>query len=266
MKKRLAVGLLAALVLCLVFSTSVLAVTKTVVLKIGSPYMTVNGVKAEIDPGRGTQPSVIKGRTLVPIRAIVKEMGGSIAWDGSIREIVIAANNKVIRMYLDRGTAEVKTYSAAGWTKKTLQVAPKSIKGRTMVPLRFVSEELGAQVDWNATTKQITISFDAAQFSYSKFTGAWETSDGIIVFVQNGSTLTTAYNNDNVGKITGTVSGKNFTGKWFVDSVDNGTIKMTLSGDGKSLTGNYYIRISNTTPGNGPATVTQTYSLNGKRS
>lgn len=266
MKKRISFVLLAALMLCLAVTSAAFAETKTVVLKIGSPNMTVNGTTAEIDQGRGTKPAVVNGRTLVPIRAVVKEMGGSIAWDGSLREIVITANNKVIRMYLNDRTAEVKTYSAAKWTKKTLQVAPTSIKGRTMVPLRFVSEELGAQVAWNAVTKQITINFNSVPFSSSKWTGAWETNDGIVVLIQTGSTVVTAYDTANVGKITGTASGRSLNGKWYVDSVDNGTIKMNLSDDGMSFTGSYNIKETGPVPGGGPVTVTQTFEIKGKRS
>ncbi|HWJ02319.1 MAG TPA: copper amine oxidase N-terminal domain-containing protein, partial [Verrucomicrobiae bacterium] len=146
-----------------------------------------------------------------------------------------------------------------------LQVAPASINGRTMVPLRFVSEELGAKVTWNGTTKQITITFNAVPLSYSTFTGAWETSKGIMVFVQSGASLTTGYNNNNIGKVSGNISGKTFKGNWYVDPVDNGTISITFSNDGKSFTGNYYIKVTNSRPGLGPATVTQTYQISGKR-
>ncbi len=52
--------------------------------------MTVNGVKKEIDPGRGTVPVIVKGRTLVPIRAIIEEMGGTIEWDGNERKVTIS--------------------------------------------------------------------------------------------------------------------------------------------------------------------------------
>ena len=46
--------------------------------------MMVNGVQQQIDPGRGTKPVIIPkwGRTVVPIRAIVEVLGGTIAWGG----------------------------------------------------------------------------------------------------------------------------------------------------------------------------------------
>ena len=50
-------------------------------MKIGEPVMTVNDVKKEIDPGRSTTPVIINERILVPIRALIEEMGRAIAWE-----------------------------------------------------------------------------------------------------------------------------------------------------------------------------------------
>jgi hypothetical protein len=58
--------------------------------------MTVNGVKKEIDQGRGTVSVIVKGRTLVPIRAIIEEMGGSISWDEIERKVTITLKNTKI--------------------------------------------------------------------------------------------------------------------------------------------------------------------------
>ncbi|MCD6426779.1 MAG: fibronectin type III domain-containing protein, partial [Caldisericaceae bacterium] len=68
--------------------------TITITLQPGNPYMTVNGVKQEIDPGRGTKPVIIPkwSRTVVPIRAIVEALGGTIEWDGKERKVTINFN------------------------------------------------------------------------------------------------------------------------------------------------------------------------------
>lgn len=50
----------------------------TISLQIGTPRMTINGVEKEIDPCRGTVPVIINDRTLLPVRAIVEEMGGTV--------------------------------------------------------------------------------------------------------------------------------------------------------------------------------------------
>ena len=45
-----------------------------------------------------------------------------------------------------------------GEVRYTMTVAPKIKEGRTFIPLRFVSEQLGYKVEWNGETREITIS------------------------------------------------------------------------------------------------------------
>ncbi len=128
--------------------------TLTIILQINNPYMTVNGVKKEIDPGRGTVPVIVKGRTLVPIRAIIEEMDGIIEWDGNERKVTISLKETKIELWIDKKSARVNG------TLKELDVPPQIINGRTMLPLRFVTEELGCTVEWDGNTKTITITYN----------------------------------------------------------------------------------------------------------
>ena len=125
-----------------------------IILQINNKYMTVNGVKKEIDPGRGTVPVIIKGRTLVPIRAIIEELGGTIDWDSNAKKVTIKFKNTTIELWIDKTIAKVDGLIAE------LDVAPQIINGRTMLPIRFVTEELGCTVDWNDKTKTITITYE----------------------------------------------------------------------------------------------------------
>lgn len=126
----------------------------TIVLKIGSPYMTVNGVRKEIDPGRGTVPVIVKGRTLLPIRALIETMGGTVGWDGNANKVTIKLKNTSISLVIGKNQATVNGKN------KSLDVPPQLIKDRTMVPLRFVTEALGAQVEWNGDTETVTIRYN----------------------------------------------------------------------------------------------------------
>jgi hypothetical protein len=58
-----------------------------IVLTIGDPMMMVNGEEKEIDPELGTTPVIINDRTLLPVRAIVEELGGTVGWNGDTREV-----------------------------------------------------------------------------------------------------------------------------------------------------------------------------------
>ena len=133
-----------------------------ITLQPNNPYMTVNGVKQEIDPGRGTKPVIIPkwGRTVVPIRAIVEALGGSIGWDGKERKVTINLNGTTIELWIGKPKARVN--GEMKWIDpNNHDVKPIIVNGRTMLPLRFVAENLGCQVQWDPNTKTITITYPA---------------------------------------------------------------------------------------------------------
>jgi len=235
MKKSIATILAVTLLLCLAMAPMAYGESKTIVLTIGDPYMSVNGAKQEIDPGRGTKPVTVEGRTLVPIRTVIENMGGTIAWDGEKSQVTISANNKTIRVTIDYNMAEIKDQSSASdWVKKSMDVPPKVINDRTMVPLRFATENLGCSVAWDEATQSVTITMGVAKFDPLNWTGSWESNEGILTLNQTGDLVTGS--NQYWGKIEGKVSGKTLTGKWFKAVTSQGDIEMTLSDDGKSYT------------------------------
>ena len=68
-------------------------------MQVGNPIMTVNGTESEIDPGRGTAPIIQNGRTLVPIRAIIEAMGGSVNWDEETQTVLLELEGDIITLY-----------------------------------------------------------------------------------------------------------------------------------------------------------------------
>jgi N-acetylmuramoyl-L-alanine amidase len=91
---------------------------------------------------------------VVPIVAIIDAMGGTVAWDGTARSVTITLKGNTIKMVLDDTTAYVNG------TAVTMDVPATSINDRTMVPLRFVGEQLGCNVQWDASTQSITLLFN----------------------------------------------------------------------------------------------------------
>jgi hypothetical protein len=121
------------------------------VLQIGSPNMTINGSVQEIDPGKGTAPVIMDGRTLLPIRAIIESMGGTIAWDAVEKKVTIVCGGRTVEMWIGSLNTRVN-----GEDKST-DVSPKIINERTMLPVRFISENLGLDVEWKADTNSVVI-------------------------------------------------------------------------------------------------------------
>ena len=124
--RKWAIAVLAAM---LVLSVGVTAWSdegagRNIVLKIGDPYMTVNGVKQEVDPGRSTKPVVVSNRTLVPVRTIVENMGGAVNWVPLRQEVTITLKDKIVTMTLGSDNAYIETMhnatpsAPAQWVKQ----------------------------------------------------------------------------------------------------------------------------------------------------
>ncbi|MDR7855110.1 copper amine oxidase N-terminal domain-containing protein [Tissierella sp.] len=152
-RKPILTLLILVLIIPLFSIQSLAAPTDTIVVKLGDPWMLVNGVKKEIDPGRNTVPAKVDGRILVPVRAIVEEMGGSIGWEPNEKRIDIELGTIKIQLWIDKKDAIING------ERVIMDVPPMTISSRTMIPVRFVAENLGADVKWNDSTKEATISF-----------------------------------------------------------------------------------------------------------
>jgi len=137
------------------------AVQKTVItLQPDNSYMTVNNVSQEIDPGRGTKPVIIPAwsRTVVPIRAIVEALGGTIEWEDTTRKVTINFKDTTIELWIDDPQAKVNG-TEVYIDPNNHSVKPIIINDRTMLPLRFVAESLGCNVGWDPDTRTITITY-----------------------------------------------------------------------------------------------------------
>lgn len=155
MKKTIKIIALLSAVMMLLASMCVYAtkVEETVItLQIGNPMMTVNGVSAEIDPGRGTGPVAKDGRTLVPIRAIIEAMGGDVTWNGETSQVVLTYKEDVIKLVIDSPRAYFNE------TETILDVAPTAINERTMLPIRYIAESFKFTVGWDGETSTVTVS------------------------------------------------------------------------------------------------------------
>ncbi|MDI6907928.1 MAG: ABC transporter substrate-binding protein [Thermoanaerobacterales bacterium] len=92
------------------------------------------------------------GRTLVPLRAIFEALGAEVNYDGATGVIVATRGDTQVKLTLGQSSA------AKNGQAVTLDVPAKAISGRTLVPLRFVSEALGAEVRWDAQANAVYIS------------------------------------------------------------------------------------------------------------
>ena len=117
-------------------------------LKIGNSELTVNGQSFKMD----TSPVITDNTTMLPIRMVAEALGATVEWNDSTQTVIIHDNNTYISIPVLSSVATVNN-------TKIVDVGVSTFiqNGRTYVPVRFVSEALGADVDWNGETETVTI-------------------------------------------------------------------------------------------------------------
>ncbi len=115
-------------------------------------------------------PFVQGGRALVPVRAISSALKAEVNWKPETRTVEITRGEKSITLYLDKKEATVdgKTIS--------LDTAPVLKNGRVFLPLRFISEQLSAEVKWQEEGKIVIIDDTQASNESDKNTDSNDTS------------------------------------------------------------------------------------------
>lgn len=139
MKKMMSVVLIASMFVGS-FAIAAPSEAKTIDVKI-------DGQMLEMD-----QPPVVQqGRTLVPLRAIFEGLGAEVTWHQSSGSIFC---------YRDGATIDLTVNDRIGYINGecvTLDVPPIAVNGRTMVPVRVVSEALGAICEWKGEQNLVDI-------------------------------------------------------------------------------------------------------------
>ena len=127
------------------------------ILRIGSTVMIQDGKTVLID----VSPQVVQGRTLLPIKWVAEPLGASVVWSAAERKVTIVLGTATVELWIGRSTARVNGTTVA-IDPQNSGVVPLIVSGRTMLPVRFVAEQLGARVDYDVTDRKVTITWPAA--------------------------------------------------------------------------------------------------------
>lgn len=126
---------------------------KILVYKIGQPSYTLDGVMKPMD----VAPLIIQGRTFLPIRYVADPLGAVATWNGTENKVTVRAVGKTIELWINNNMARVNGAEVM-IDPNNSSVMPVTVPpGRTMLPLRFIADNLGSQVLWDAKTSQIEI-------------------------------------------------------------------------------------------------------------
>ena len=88
-------------------------------------------------------PIIENERTLVPMRAIFEALGAKVDWDGETRTAILTSGEKTIKVQIN------SSIMLAGGKAVELDCPAKIIEGRTMVPIRAISESFKKKVFWD---------------------------------------------------------------------------------------------------------------------
>lgn len=127
--------------------TPVTSIDVSIVLQVNSLTATVQGAQKKLD----VAPVIVNNRTLVPLRFIAEGLGSKVDWNPTNQSITVTLNNSIITLWVNQKLANVNGKFV------NLDVAPSIHKGRTMVPIRFISENFGMNVNYDSKTKQISV-------------------------------------------------------------------------------------------------------------
>jgi Zn-dependent M16 (insulinase) family peptidase len=112
--------------------------TITIPSSDGEIYIYVNGEKVDSD----TAPVIKDSRVYVPIGVISEALGSDVEWDAEEKVVTVSSEDKTLSLSI--GSNEMLTNGEA----TTIDAAPEIMNGRTMVPLRAISEAFEKNVDW----------------------------------------------------------------------------------------------------------------------
>lgn len=108
----------------------------------------------ELTAGQDVPVENVNGSVMVPIRMISENLGYSVDWDKSSKTVTIAQSGKTVKLVVGSTSASVDERTV---TLNTAPVLRGANNAYTLVPIRFVSQEFGMAVDWDNSSKTVTI-------------------------------------------------------------------------------------------------------------
>ncbi len=191
-----------------------------------APSVVVDGNQLQFD----VPPVVQNGRTLVPMRAIFEALGAIILWDQETQIAAAVKGDTVVAVQIGNSVGEVNELEVS------LDVPPQVINGRTMVPLRFVSEAFGCDVGWNQQTTTITISTYGTPVEDNNTNNNDYNNNEALGIIGSWSSLESSPTGTLVDPITGGVEGSYSSGEWYIFRSD-GTCRYVIASYGFALSG-----------------------------
>jgi hypothetical protein len=119
----------------------------SVILRVDQTAAEVNGANVVLD----APAQIVGGATMVPLRFVASSLGADVKYDSGPRMITATLGPRVVRLWIGGKEAEIDG------GRRPIASPPCLIQGRTMVPVRFISEAFGATVAYIAAERKVTV-------------------------------------------------------------------------------------------------------------
>ncbi|MFS0726179.1 copper amine oxidase N-terminal domain-containing protein [Paenibacillus sp. 1P07SE] len=129
-----------------------------IVALLAAPLAHAAGITLRVNgeiAGDSVQPVNVKGTVLVPLRFVAQLFDAATNWDQEAKAATVTKNGKTITITLGKTDATVST---EGETRAVKLAQPAQlVTNSIMLPIRFLSDELGADIAWDASTSTVNI-------------------------------------------------------------------------------------------------------------
>lgn len=113
---------------------------KELIITIGSNIAKLNGEEIILDMG---YPQIVNNRTIVPVRFVSEVMGAEVLWEEATKKVTVNYNGKCVEFYVGNNA-----YYVDG-NEMSLDSPPVILNNRTYIPIRFLAEDIGFNVEYN---------------------------------------------------------------------------------------------------------------------
>jgi len=126
----------------------------TTTFTIGSTTYTVVENNVAVEKTMDVAPYIKEGRTYLPVRFVADALGvteDNIIWDPVNATVTIFKGDRIAQMTIGSNILLVNG------VQLTMDAVPEIVSGRTMLPVRWMAQALGATIEWDAETQQVTV-------------------------------------------------------------------------------------------------------------
>ncbi|MEN6389096.1 MAG: stalk domain-containing protein [Syntrophomonas sp.] len=128
-----------------------------ITLNIGQTTYQLDGQQHQMD----SPPVIYEGRTLLPIACVTEPLGAKLNWEVASQKITITLGDKTLELWIGKNTALVNGQEVFIDPINPNVIPIIAPPGRTLLPMSFISKNLGCQVDWDGQTQQAKITYSS---------------------------------------------------------------------------------------------------------